>query len=180
MSSCWLPARTSTKQLRSPARSPYYCGRLCALAVLLAAAIMSSSVQGQSRPSPDVPDHFEYFQGHAYMGGEWVKWEHDRLVLTKRVADMKGDGKFDETRERLNPPPQAWKRFWARIDSLDVWQWKSDYHDPKRDLPDGESWSLTLGHGTKQVKSKGYNATPEAYSAFRDAVRGLVEDASRR
>ena len=109
-----------------------------------------------------------------------MKWEHDKLVFIKRIADMKGKGSFDETKERLEPPPQAWERFWARIDSLGVWQWKSDYNDPKRDWPDGESWSLTLGHPAKQVKSKGYNAVPEAYSAFRDAVQDLLEDARPR
>jgi len=57
---------------------------------------------------------------------------------------------------------------------------ESDYNDPKRDWPDGESWSLTLGHRAKQVKSKGYNAVPEAYSAFRDAVHVLLEDARPR
>ena len=151
-----------------------------ALAVLLAAAFMPSCVQGQSHQSSDVPDHFEYFEGHAYMGGEWVKWEHERLVFTKRVTDMKGTGSFHETIERLEPPPQAWERFWARSDSLDVWQWKSDYSSLRSSWPDGESWSSSLGHGAKQVKSKGYNAGPEAYSAFRDAVHGLMQDARGR
>jgi hypothetical protein len=82
-----------------------------ALAVLLSAALMPSGVQGQSRQSTRVPDHFEYFEGHGYMGGEWVKWEHDRLVFTKRIADMKGKGSFDETKERLEPAPQAWSDF---------------------------------------------------------------------
>jgi hypothetical protein len=104
-----------------------------------------------------------------------VKWEHDRLVCVKRVADMKGS--FRETVERLDPPPEAWERFWARIDSLGVWQWKSDYNDPKRDFPDGESWSLALRYRANQVKSKGYNAVPEGYSSFRDAVYKLMEKA---
>ena len=147
-----------------------------ALAVLLAAALLPSAVHGQSRQSTNVPDHFEFFEGHAYMGGESVKWEHDKLVFTKRVADMTGKGSFNETLERLEPSPQAWERFWVRADSLGVWQWESDYHDPKRDGPDGESWSLTLEHGAKQVKSKGYNAVPEAYSSFRDAVYKLMEE----
>jgi hypothetical protein len=153
---------------------------IAALAVLLAAAFIPAGVQGQMRQSTREPDQFEFFEGHAYMGSERVKWEHDTLVFVKRVADMKGKGSFDETIERLEPPPETWKRFWARIDSLGVWQWKSDYNDPKRDWPDGESWSLTLGHGAKQVKSRGYNAVPEAYSAFRDAVYKLIKDARHR
>jgi hypothetical protein len=149
------------------------------IAVVLLAALIPTGVPCQSRQPTHLPDHFEYFEGHAYTGGEWVKWENERLVLIKRVADMKGKGSFNETIERLAPPPEAWERFWTHIDSLGVWQWKSEYSSSKSSLPDGQSWSLTLGHGAKQVKSKGYNAVPEAYSTFRDAVRGLMEDARR-
>ncbi len=95
-----------------------------ALAVLLAGVFMPSGVQGQSRQSSYVPDHFEYFEGHGYMGGEWVKWEYDRLVFTKRVADMKGKGSFNETKERLKPPPPAWERFWAHIESRGGCPWQ--------------------------------------------------------
>jgi hypothetical protein len=109
------------------------------IAVLLMATFVSPRVQGQLRESTSVPDRFEFFEGHAYMGGEWVKWEHDKLVFVKRVADMTGKGSFAETTEQLSPTPEAWQRFWVRIDSLGVWQWKPDYHDPKRDWPDGES-----------------------------------------
>ena len=79
--------------------------------------------------------------------------------------------------ESGRPTPQAWQRFWTRIDSLGVWQWKPDYNDPKRDWPDGESWALTLRTGAKELKSKGYNAVPDAYGEFRDAVYKLMEDA---
>jgi hypothetical protein len=94
-------------------------------ALLLMATFVPPSVQGQLRESTHVPDRFEFFEGHAYMGGDWVKWEHDRLVFVKRVADMEGKGSFVETKEQLSPAPEAWKRFWTRIDSLGVWQWKA-------------------------------------------------------
>jgi hypothetical protein len=147
------------------------------VAVLLMATIVPPGVQGQSRESTRVPDQFEFFEGHAYMGRDSVKWEHDKLVFVKRVADMSGKGTFAETKEELSPSPEAWKRFWARVNSLAVWQWNPDYSDPKRGGPDGESWALTLQAGAKQVKSKGYNGVPEAYSEFREAVYKLMEDA---
>jgi hypothetical protein len=111
------------------------------------------------------------------MGGDSVKWEQDRLVFVKRVADMKGNGSFVETTVRLSPAPEAWRRFWTRIESLGVWQWKADYEDPKRNWPDWEAWALTLRTGVKQLKSKGYNAVPDTYGEFRDAVYKLIEDA---
>jgi hypothetical protein len=151
--------------------------RLTLLAIFLVAMIAPSIAQSQLRQSTYVPERFEFFEGHAYMGGDSVKWDHDRLVFVKRVADMTGKSPFVETVEQLSPTPEAWQRFWVRIDSLGVWQWKSDYNDPKRDGPDGESWALTLRRGTRQLKSKGYNAVPDTYGEFRDAVYRLLEDA---
>jgi hypothetical protein len=149
------------------------------IAVVLLTVLIPSGVPGQSRQSTHLPDEFEFFEGHAYTGADRVKWEDERLVFVKRVADMTGKGSFHETTERLKPPPEEWERFWTRIDSLGVWQWKSDYHDPKRDWPDGESWALTLRHGARQMKSKGYNAVPDAYSKLRSAVYELIEEARR-
>jgi hypothetical protein len=146
------------------------------IALFVMATFAPLGVQGQLRESTPVPERFEFFEGHAYMGGNSVKWEHDKLVFVKRVADMSGKGTFAETTEQLSPTPEAWQKFWGRMDALGVWQWKADYHDLKRDGPDGESWALTLRAGAKQVKSKGYNAVPEGYGQFRDAVYKLMEE----
>jgi hypothetical protein len=146
------------------------------IALFVMATFVPLGVQGQLRESKPVPERFEFLEGHAYMGGDSVKWEHDKLVFVKRVADMRGKGSFVDTKEELSPTPEAWQKFWVRIDALGVWQWKPDYHDPKRDEPDGESWALTLRTGAQQVKSKGYNAVPEGYGEFRDAVYKLMED----
>jgi hypothetical protein len=146
------------------------------VAVLFVATPIPSRVQAQSRETTRAPDRFEFFEGHGYMGGTWVKWERDKLVLVKRVADMTGKGSLVETTKQLSPTRDAWQRFWARIDSLGIWQWKSDYTDPKCDGPDGESWALTLRRGAKQMKSNGYNAVPDPYGEFRDAVYNLMAD----
>jgi hypothetical protein len=153
----------------------------CAVvAALLAATLLPAVAQNPPPRSAWLPDAFEFGEGHAYMGREWVKWEHDKLVVGKRVADMKGKGEFEETVEQLNPPREAWEQFWKRVDTLGVWQWKADYSSERSSMPDGESWGLNLKYGVKQVKSKGYNAVPDGYAAFREAVRALVEDARRR
>ena len=151
--------------------------RLVLTGVLLLATFVPAGGRGQSRESAHLPDRFEFFEGHAYMGSDSVKWEHDKLVFVKRVADMSGKGSFAETKEELSPSPQAWQRFGARIEALCVWQWKADYSDPKRGGTDGESWALTLRVGAKQVKSKGYNGVPDNYSEFRKAVYKLMEGA---
>lgn len=149
------------------------------IAALLLATSLASAVEAQPQESSQVPDQFVFFEGHAYMGSDSVKWDHDKLVLAKRVADLSGKGSFVEKTEELRPTPDAWQLFWARIDSIGTWQWKLSYSDSKRDGPDGESWSLTIRHGSKQVKSKGYNAAPDAYREFRDALSKLMDDARR-
>jgi hypothetical protein len=129
----------------------------------LMATLVPTGIQGPMRESSPVaerhiPERFEFIEGHAYVGSDSVKWEHERLVFIQRVADMKGTGSFVEKKEELSPTAEAWQRFWERIDSLSVWQWKVEYSDPKRSGPDGESWVLTLRVGAKQLKSRGYNA----------------------
>jgi hypothetical protein len=143
------------------------------------ATFLPPAVHGQSRESTSVPDQFEFVEGHAYMGSDSVRWKREKLVFVRRVANMKGKGALDEIVEELHPTREMWRRFWARIDSLGVWQWQSDYSDPKRNGPDGESWALTLRAGPRQLKSKGYNAVPDTYSEFRDAVYNLMVDARR-
>ena len=147
------------------------------LIVVMAALLIAPAAGRQGDQTTSEPDQLEYYQGHAYMGGESVKWEEGRLVFLGRFADLSGKGSVRETVEKLDPRPEAWKRFWERIDSLGVWQWKPDYHDPNRSVPDGESWSVALRHGANKVKSQGYNAVPEGYSEFHDAVYKLMEEA---
>jgi hypothetical protein len=85
------------------------------IAVVLLTALIPTGVLGQSRQSTQVPDEFEFFEGHAYAGADRVNWKDERLVFVKRVADMNGKGSFHETIERLEPTAEAWERFWARI-----------------------------------------------------------------
>jgi hypothetical protein len=80
-----------------------------------------SRAQTQSLETTRAPDRFGFYEGHGYMGGTWVKWEHDKLVFVKQVAEMTGKGSFVETTKQLSPTPDAWQRFWARIDSLGTW-----------------------------------------------------------
>jgi hypothetical protein len=145
------------------------------LVLALAALLIPSRAHPQAGESAYMPDRFEYFEGHAYMGSDRVTWQNHRLAVVKRITDMTGS--FAETVRQVDPHREAWERFWTRIDSLGVWRWKTEYNDPKRDAPDGESWSLRLRFGKKCLESKGYNAVPNDYSAFRDAVHKLTEDA---
>jgi hypothetical protein len=150
------------------------------LAVFFIAAMSQGQAQRQSGGPSLEPEYFEFAEGHAYMGSDRIVWQHGKLVFVKRVASMKGDGKFLETIEKLDPPKEAWNRFWTQIDAAGVWQWQASYSSAMSNLPDGSSWSLEARHANRQVKSQGYNAVPAKYSEFRNAVYQLLEAARRK
>jgi hypothetical protein len=154
--------------------------RYALLAVFFIAAMSEGQVQRQSGEFSFEPEYFEFAEGHAYMGSDRIVWQHGKLVFVKRVADMKGDGKFLETTEKLDPPKEAWDRFWRQIDAAGVWQWQASYTSAMSSAADGSSWSLEVRHANRQVKSQGYNAVPAKYSEFRNAVYQLLEAARRK
>jgi hypothetical protein len=150
------------------------------LAVFFIAAMSQGQTPRQSGGPSLEPEYFEFGEGHAYMGSERIVWGHGKLVFMKRVATMKGDGKFLETTEKLDPPKEALNRFWTQVDAAGVWQWQASYTSAMSNLPDGSSWSLEARHANRQVKSQGYNAVPATYSEFRNAVYQLLEAARRK
>jgi len=140
--------------------------------------------EGQSQRRVDEhsagQEYFEFAEGHAYMGSDRIVWDHGKLVLIKRVADMTGRGTFHETSEKFDPPKEAWERFWAQMDTDGVWQWQANYSSAMSDMPDGSSWSLEVRHANQHVKSQGYNGVPAKYSEFRSAVYQLLEAGRRK
>lgn len=151
------------------------------LALLFAASMTDGQTQSPaSEASSEEPQSFAFTEGHAYMGSDRVIWEQGRLVLIRRVADLKEHGGFRETSEKLDPPKQAWNRFWTQVDTAGVWQWQASYSSERSSLPDGSSWGLEVRHANRHVKSQGYNAVPPTYSEFRKAVYQLLDDGRRK
>jgi hypothetical protein len=163
---------------------PRWCHGL--LAVWFAGfMVVGITTEGQAqRQSNDLsssePEYFEFGEGHAYMGSDRFVSEHGKLVFVRRIADMTGRGTFRETSEKLDPPQEAWDRFWKEIDSAGVWQWQASYKSGRSSETDGSSWSLEARHANRQVKSQGYNAVPATYSEFRSAVYRLLDAARRK
>jgi hypothetical protein len=145
---------------------------------------MAIVIEGHAQRQPGEPslepEYFEYTEGHAYMGSDRVVWEHGRLVFVRRIADMKGHGEFREISEKLDPPKEAWDRFWKQIDTAGFWQRQASYRSAMSSAADGSSWSVEARHANRHVKSQGYNAVPATYSVFRDAVYQLMEAARRK
>lgn len=152
---------------------------------LLALLFLAAMTEGQAqRPSGDQssakPEYFEFGESHAYMASDRVLWEHGRLVFVRRIADMTGHGTFREISEKLDPPEEAWNRFWEHAETAGIWQWQASYKTSRSSWPDGSSWSLEARHANRQVKSQGYNAVPATYPEFRKAVDQLLDAARQK
>ena len=154
--------------------------RYALLAVLFVAATSEGQTQRPLSGTFPEADYFQFIEGHAYMGSDRIVGEHGKAILVKRMASMKGDGKFLETTEKVDPPKEAWDRFWAQMEADGIWQWQASYSSARSDLPDGSSWGLEARHANRQVKSQGYNAVPAKYSEFRNAVYQLLESGRRK
>jgi hypothetical protein len=151
------------------------------LAVLFVATMTEGQAQRQTvNLTSSEPEYFEFGEGHAYMGSDRVVSEHGKLAFVRRIADMTGHGTFREMSEKLDPPEQAWNRFWKQVDTAGVWQWQASYQSAKSSWPDGESWSFKARHANREIKSHGYNAVPATYSEFRNAVYQLLDAARRK
>ncbi len=92
----------------------------------------------------------------------WVREYHwDGAVLVAK----KEPGLLASPRRRGCPPVQveispsvdAWQKFWAELDDLDVWSWQRSY---KKFTLDAVVWELEVRGRGKYVRSSGYGAFP--------------------
>ena len=74
--------------------------------------------------------------------------------------------------EPLSPAPEAWHRFWARgWGRLVV---GAGVSGPYKVTLDGYAWWLRLEHAGRSVEAEGYNAYPEGFEEYLQAVGELV------
>jgi hypothetical protein len=74
--------------------------------------------------------------------------------------------------ETLEPTDQQWVDFLRVLDSLGVWGWSPEYHDPG--VVDGTSWSVEISSGERSLASRGSNRFPPAFEHLLAAVSHLV------
>ena len=141
--------------------------------------------------APDVktdavrPETLEIFvgglRGHSYG----VRWRNGFLYYEEfsGFCELKGA-------VPIEPSTDAWQRFWAACDAIDVWRWAASYAashtDPAADQRDpasaGANWSMQIAVGGKRAASSGRNAyppdgSPEPTPAFQrlcEAVSALA------
>ena len=124
------------------------------------------------------PDSLALVEGHAMMGSETVTWKAPELVFIGTQSTRDGTGNVRKSRRAMRVSADAWQRFWSRVDTLAVWQWKASYTSEASNQMDGSAWSLELTHAGHHISAKGYNAQPEAYAAFREMLYSLASPAT--
>ncbi len=91
----------------------------------------------------------------GYMGTSYSVELKRGALLYKCGAD-----KWDEEEEhRIEPSPEAWTKFWRRLDEVGFWSWSGSYQTSRRIL-DGTSWSVEISVAGRSVEAHGCNAYP--------------------
>jgi hypothetical protein len=122
-----------------------------------------------------------------------VEWTGE-VLRCERWEGFWGDGLA--TVDELQPDSEKWKRFWAAMDRIGVWDWAATYDDFM--VMDGGSWSVELSYADRAVQTEGADSYPpdplapdelpdplgltsesdptRTFRRFCAAVRGLVGD----
>ena len=60
--------------------------------------------------------------------------------------------------KQILPTVEQWIDFKTVLNSINAWEWDSDYFTP--DVCDGTQWELKINYGNKRIKTYGDNAYP--------------------
>ena len=81
------------------------------------------------------------------------RWDGAMLVL----KDTPRDPDCPPTRVEISPSVDAWRKFWAELDDLDVWSWQRSY---EKFMVDAIVWELEVRGRGKYVRVSGLGAFP--------------------
>ena len=120
------------------------------------------------------PTNF-YISIGGYMGTSYCV-EMEDGYLTYKTFDL---GYKNRKKSKIIPTFQQWKTFWHQIDTLNIWDWKSNYPNPG--ICDGTQWKVEIYYDDKQLKSCGDNNYPgvstrskQMFQKFFEALRNLL------
>lgn len=104
------------------------------------------------------------YPGPSYQ----LTWEPPNLVYRAWSR-----GSEEPEIENLLPSEIEWQTFWAALDAIGVWTWKSKYTPPGL-VCDGTGWEVTICCRNLAIDSDGDNAYPKGFKKFCQAVSRLV------
>jgi len=78
----------------------------------------------------------------------------------KLVLDMSGPQE-----QYFSISEKGWGSMWMLLERLDAWdKWQGDFVN--KGIMDGDSWSLHIIHGEREIKCNGQNALPPGFDEF--------------
>jgi hypothetical protein len=116
-----------------------------------------------------IPQEFKFTIGGFWSGNCIVEFKDNKL--THSISNVCGASIKILTSE-IKPKESEWKKFWNRVDELQVWKWDKNYIEPC--CEDGVQWSLSIKKKNKTKNSYGSNRYPESYNQFKDAISELL------
>ncbi len=119
---------------------------------------------GKDQIEEFIPISLKFTIGGVFQGEYAVEFKDSRLIIRPFFSS-------DMTVE-IMPTPSEWKRFWQRVDDLQVWKWKKNYSN--NDICDGTQWSLKIKIAGKTKNCYGSNSYPESFEQFQKILSELV------
>jgi len=96
-----------------------------------------------------LPKTFTIFVGGYFNPSSYsVRFENGVLVCRRGIL-------CEEQSLEITPAPEAWQRFWDKVDLLGVWKWQKSYSS--NDTMDGTQWEVDMQVESKRLKSSGSN-----------------------
>ena len=116
------------------------------------------------------PEVLQFVQGGYLNGGRALELVDGVLRWTPQEGAW-GHAPFCLPGE-VRPDAEAWGRFRAAIDDLNVWGWETRYEDPR--ILDGSYWRLLVNWAGRTIDASGANAYPAGWRVFRSALDRLT------
>ena len=117
-----------------------------------------------------------------YIGG-WDGPSYSVTLTNDVVVYREGGGGplIDKAPEQvISPRAEQWKQFRTDMDTIEIWNWKTNYID--HDVLDGTQWRVEITYSNRSITAEGSNAYPGSsgpeistqFRRFLEAVRKLI------
>jgi hypothetical protein len=116
-----------------------------------------------------IPSKFEFIIGGFFSDNCIIEFKDNKLTHSFSSAWDKSN---PYSTSEIIPTESEWKKFWTKVEKIQVWKWKKEYIDP--DILDGEQWSLKIKKQNKTLKVYGLNSYPGTFNQFKKAIRELL------
>src|SRR5215471_10803465 len=98
------------------------------------------------------PESFKTFVG-GFTGPSYSVELRDGKLYYSVV-----DGPSHTRAAKITPSTQQWGEFRRALEDIGVWQWRTNYPNPR--VSDGTQWSLEIRWGGRALRARGSNSFP--------------------